>query len=203
MGFVDLMREGGMIMYPLLFCSVLVLGITLERFWFFYQFGIQFDQLIKTSKDLVDTKKYNEAKGLAHSIYQCIGIPYLHVFDYSKENWEQVMNRRLSETQISLKKYIWILGTIGTSAPFIGLFGTVVGIIKSFDNMAQTGKAGFTIVAGGLSEALIATAAGIFVAVIAVFFYNVLLTRIKIIQTNFRNKLEDLKDLVEEHGRTV
>lgn len=189
-------------MIPLLICSIFVLAITMERFWFFYQFGIQFNQLMKTSDELINSKKYNEAKGLAHSIYQCIGAPYLHVFEDQK-NWEQIMTRRLSETQISLKKYLWVLGTIGTSAPFIGLFGTVVGIIKSFENMAQTGKAGFTIVAAGLSEALIATAAGIFVAVIAVFFYNVLLSRIKIIQVNFKNKLEDLRDLVEEHGRTV
>lgn len=202
MGFLDLMKEGGFIMYPLLICSIFVLAITMERFWFFYQFGIQFQQLVLTSTDLINSKKYNEAKGLAHSRYECIGTPYLHVFEQEK-NWEHVMNRRLSETQIILKKYLWILGTIGSSAPFIGLFGTVVGIIKSFESIASTGKSGFTVVAAGLSEALIATAAGIFVAVIAVVFYNILISRIKIIQTNFKNKLEDLRDLVEEHGRTV
>lgn len=189
-------------MVPLLICSVLVLAISMERFWFFYQFRIQFNQLMKTSSELISARKFNEAKGLAHSIYQCIGTPYLQVFEQT-EHWDQVMDRRLSETQIVMKRYLWLLGTIGSSAPFIGLFGTVVGIIKSFESMAQTGKAGFTVVAAGLSEALIATAAGILVAVIAVFFYNTLLSRIKIIQTNFKNKLEDLRDLVEDHGRAI
>lgn len=202
MSFLELIEQGGFIMIPLLICSVVVLGITMERIWFYYQFGVQLNQLLSTAESLIANKKFNEAKGLAHSIYNCIGTPYLQVFEV-KENWEQVMARRLSETQIALKKYLWLLGTIGSSAPFIGLYGTVVGIIKSFDSMAQTGKAGFAVVSAGLAEALIATAAGILVAVVAVFFYNVLLSRIKIIQTNFQNRLADLKDLVEEYGRAV
>jgi len=81
--------------------------------------------------------------------------------------------RRLEENRI-LKRNIWVLGTIGASAPFIGLFGTVVGIIKSFHQMAVMGTGGFSVVAAGISEALVATALGLVVAIIAVIFYNYL-----------------------------
>lgn len=76
-----------------------------------------------------------------------------------------------------LKKNLWMLGTIGSAAPFIGLAGTVVGILQAFGEMARKGAGGFTVVAAGISEALVATAAGIIVAVVAVIAYNAFQTR--------------------------
>ena len=75
-----------------------------------------------------------------------------------------------------------MLGTVGASAPFIGLFGTVIGIIKAFHNMALMGSGGFSVVAAGISEALIATALGLVVAILAVIFYNYFQTRIERIE---------------------
>ena len=68
--------------------------------------------------------------------------------------------------------YVWVLATAGSSAPFIGLFGTVVGILVAFQSMAIMGTGGFSVVAAGISEALISTALGLAVAIIAVIFYN-------------------------------
>ena len=70
-----------------------------------------------------------------------------------------------------------ITGTIASAAPFIGLAGTVVGILRAFNEMARKGAGGFTVVAAGISEALVATAAGIVVAVVAVIAFNALQTR--------------------------
>ena len=89
------------------------------------------------------------------------------------------------ETQI-LKKNLWILGTVASSAPFIGLLGTVVGIIKSFESMAIAGTGGFAVVAAGISEALVATALGLAVAIIALIFYNYFQTRISSVNGIFR-----------------
>jgi biopolymer transport protein ExbB/TolQ len=66
--------------------------------------------------------------------------------------------------------------SIGSLSPFIGLFGTVIGIMDSFGEIARQGQAGFTVVSGGISEALAATAAGLIVAIVSVFFYNLLLS---------------------------
>ena len=89
------------------------------------------------------------------------------------------------ETQ-KLKKHLWILGTVASSAPFIGLLGTVVGIIKSFESMAIAGTGGFAVVAAGISEALVATALGLAVAIIAVIFYNYFQTRLSSLNALFR-----------------
>jgi len=78
----------------------------------------------------------------------------------------------MSETLIQLKQGLGFLATIGSTAPFIGLFGTVVGIINAFRNIAATGSGGMSVVSGGMAEALVSTALGIFVAIPAVVAFN-------------------------------
>ena len=78
----------------------------------------------------------------------------------------------ISETLINLKKGLGVLATIGSTAPFVGLFGTVVGIINAFRSIAATGSGGMSVVSGGIAEALVSTALGIFVAIPAVVAFN-------------------------------
>jgi biopolymer transport protein ExbB/biopolymer transport protein TolQ len=79
---------------------------------------------------------------------------------------------QMSETLIQLKRGLGFLATIGSTAPFIGLFGTVVGIINAFRSIAATGSGGMSVVSGGIAEALVSTAFGIFVAIPAVMAFN-------------------------------
>ena len=78
----------------------------------------------------------------------------------------------MSGTLIELKRGLGFLATIGSTAPFIGLFGTVVGIINAFRSIAATGSGGMSVVSGGIAEALVSTALGIFVAIPAVVAFN-------------------------------
>ena len=78
----------------------------------------------------------------------------------------------MSETLIQLKRGLGLMATIGSTAPFIGLFGTVVGIINAFKGIAATGSGGMAAVSGGIAEALVSTALGIFVAIPAVCAFN-------------------------------
>jgi len=184
-------------MYPLLLCSFLVWAVAFEKFWYLSQFQKQSQLLYTNAKNLVFEKKFEEAKGLCHTTHPMVATPYLALFEgreLEREIWEQRIGRRILETNLSLKRFLWIIGTIGSSAPFIGLFGTVLGIIKSFENIAATGKSGFAVVAAGLSEALIATAAGILVAVMAVILYNYFLTKLAFINIEYKNKIEDLME---------
>src|SRR5207245_10909518 len=90
--------------------------------------------------------------------------------------------KRFEELE-ALKGPLWILGTVGASAPFIGLFGTVVGIVKAFHNMAVMGSGGFWVVAAGIKENLIATMLGLGVASLAIICYNSFQTRSERIET--------------------
>jgi len=91
-----------------------------------------------------------------------------------------------------------MLATVGATAPFVGLFGTVVGIMNAFHDMAHTGQGGFAVVSAGISEALITTAAGIAVAVLAVVLFNVLNTHVQQLTLQLRLLTEEYLELVKE-----
>jgi biopolymer transport protein ExbB/biopolymer transport protein TolQ len=92
--------------------------------------------------------------------------------DASIELIQSTLRDSMSETLIQLKRSLGFLATIGSTAPFIGLFGTVVGIINAFQSIAATGSGGMSVVSGGIAEALVSTALGIFVAIPAVVAFN-------------------------------
>ena len=77
---------------------------------------------------------------------------------------------------MELRRGLWFVGTIGSLAPYIGLLGTVVGIMQAFRAIAESGDAGFEVVSAGISEALIATAVGLLVAILALLLFNWLQT---------------------------
>lgn len=119
-------------------------------------------------------------------------------------NFEDSLAIAISEEKLRLESRIAILGTLGNNAPFIGLFGTVLGIINAFHSLAQNTKGGPTIIMAGISEALIATALGLFIAIPAVGAYNYFVRRIKKIivsAENFSRMLSPVCSAAEEKGK--
>ena len=100
---------------------------------------------------------------------------------------EDALSIALSEEKVGLESRIAILGTLGSNAPFVGLFGTVLGIIHAFHSLAQNAKGGPGVVMAGISEALVATALGLFVAIPAVAAYNYFVRYIKKIMVASEN----------------
>jgi biopolymer transport protein ExbB/TolQ len=94
------------------------------------------------------------------------------------------------------------MATIATSSPFIGLFGTIFGIINAFRGMALTGSGGIGAVASGIAEALVTTAFGIAVAVIALWTFNTLNTRIEVYNTEMENTASQLTDYFVRMGES-
>ena len=97
-----------------------------------------------------------------------------------------------------LRRALWILATVGATAPFVGLFGTVLGIMSAFAEMAKTGQGGFAVVAAGISEALITTAGGIAVAIEAVVLYNFLNTHVARLVHRARHASDEFLEALEE-----
>jgi biopolymer transport protein ExbB/TolQ len=106
----------------------------------------------------------------------------------------RALDRAVSLTAAEMKKGTGGLATIGSSAPFIGLFGTVVGIINAFTGIALSGSGGLAAVSAGIAEALITTAFGIFVAVPAVMAFNYFTTRLERFQIEMSNSSAELMD---------
>jgi biopolymer transport protein ExbB len=179
-GFWGYLTAGGFIMVPLVLCSLAVWAVMLERIWRYRGLGENLRSFHMEAINLLLQGQVDETKELCkrHSL-----LPSAEILLFAlsrreakdarlRDGWREAVERRRQILNQDLRRYLWILGTVASAAPFIGLFGTVVGILRSFGEMAKTGSGGFTVVAAGISEALIATAAGIIVAVIAVLAYN-------------------------------
>jgi biopolymer transport protein ExbB/TolQ len=196
MELMHLFKQGGFVMYPLLIFSVAVWTVAIQKIWFIINFNKQSKFFFDEGMRIIQSKRFNEMEWLYKNCPEIIAKPHSAVFEEasSPAEWEARMRRRLNETSLGLKKNIWVLGTVASSAPFVGLFGTVWGIMGSFKEIGAAGKAGFAIVSSSISEALIATAAGILVAVIAVMFYNYILVKINESLAHFRNGIGDLSE---------
>jgi biopolymer transport protein ExbB/TolQ len=173
---LGMIQQGYYATYPLLFISVVCLAIIFERIWALAGIQGRAAKLADTLVPSLRQGKFNEAlqatqarSNPAERIYHTLiaaaqSLDRDHLVELDEE-------RRFQET-IELNRYVWVLATSGASAPFIGLFGTVVGILVAFQSMAIMGTGGFSVVAAGISEALISTALGLAVAIIAVIFFN-------------------------------
>jgi biopolymer transport protein ExbB/TolQ len=106
----------------------------------------------------------------------------------------RAIQRAAALTANDLKKGVASLATIGATAPFVGLLGTVVGIITAFQGIAATGSGGLGAVSAGISEALVETALGLVVAIPAVWFYNYLTGRIEYFNVEMDNSSSELVD---------
>jgi len=184
---LDMIRQGAYVTYPLIVMSMITITIICERLWALR--GLVSGTL-RVAGALVGHLQKGDFMAALAAVQQYQKTPAGRVFrdviaqqeGESLEYLAEVVEDRRFEEVEALKGGIWVLGTVGVSAPFIGLLGTVIGIIKSFHNMAIQGSGGFAVVAGGISEALIATALGLAVAIIAVIFYNYFHTKLERIE---------------------
>ena len=206
---LDLIQQGWYATYPLIFFSFIMISIVIERMWSLRGLATRIQNFTEEVCD--DLKQGNleaasqkieesSSKAPAARIYAGL-LPLIRKGDI-EEILEYGERRRLDEGRL-LKRNIWVLGTIGASAPFIGLYGTVIGIIKAFHQMAVMGTGGFAVVAAGISEALVATAVGLIVAIVAVLFFNYLQVKIANLDTLLRvglGKVLEAADLGGVHG---
>lgn len=189
--FIQIIHKGAIATYPLILLSVISVAVVLERLWSLRNIGSMTLRLSESLTEPIGNGQKDLALAICRQNSHC---PAARIFinviaRHGAETFETasaVAAEAIFEETQKLRKHLWILGTVASSAPFIGLLGTVVGIIKSFESMAIMGTGGFTVVAAGISEALVATALGLAVAIIAVIFYNYFQTRIGNINGLFR-----------------
>ena len=173
---IAMIMQGWYATYPLLLISVVCVTIIIERLWSLWGLGSRASRIAEAIIPSLRQGKFSEALAQTQN-GRSPGERVFHELlaeaqSADRERLEEVdEERRFAET-LDLRGPIWVLATSGASAPFIGLFGTVVGILVAFQSMAVMGTGGFSVVAAGISEALISTALGLIVAIIAVIFYN-------------------------------
>ncbi|OGR97869.1 MAG: hypothetical protein A2902_00955 [Elusimicrobia bacterium RIFCSPLOWO2_01_FULL_64_13] len=192
-------------LWVLLGCSVLSVTVTIERWWFFRKIRFnprQFLEMLGKIHALVSQNKAEDALVATQSMVGPIADivrTALTNRNRSKVELDELLTAARMEQRLVLEKYLGILGTLGNTAPFIGLFGTVVGIIRAFHDLAVSGSGGPAVVAAGISEALVATAAGLLVAIPSVVVFNYFMKKVKVMATNM--EVSSIRLLVILHGR--
>jgi len=176
----ELFLKGGILMYPIGLCSIVALGIFLERIYVLRRKRVIPRDFLIEVEDLVLRAKLPEAITLCKRDNSTIA----HVIRVGIENYgkrREVIKERIEEVGrrevASLESYINVIGTIAGISPLLGLLGTVSGMIKAFNIISLQGIADPASLAGGISEALITTAAGLVVAIPAYVIYRYLMNK--------------------------
>ncbi len=174
---LDVLMRGGWMMIPIILCSIVALTVTIERTWAFRALGLgrSANRMIK----LAEQGKFSDALTFAEQksspTLNVLAAGIVHRTDQPAITMEAAGIREIS----LLKRGLSILDTIITLGPLLGLLGTIIGMIGSFGIMSESGLGNPHAVTGGVAEALICTAAGIFVAVVTLIPYNYFLSRVE------------------------
>jgi biopolymer transport protein ExbB/TolQ len=205
-----LLMKGGFTIFILLICSILSLKVVIEKLIQFNGIKSKYiDDLLEKVLNLLDRSPKDAVYACksyrVNSFFFKVTTPMSSVFKYVIENpqlpKEELMEsafNKLDQEISRLENGLGILATLGAVSPFIGLFGTVIGIIKSFNALSLTDTSNYTRVMSGISEALIATAAGLFVAVPAVLFYNYFAKKLRLSMPSFDEAIHSIVRAVKK-----
>ncbi|NRA44762.1 MAG: MotA/TolQ/ExbB proton channel family protein [Oligoflexales bacterium] len=163
------------VLWLLIGLSILSIGIILERSIFFMRLKTDFTSLSRQLSDYLSRGEIDNAKELCSSDPSLEAKVALWGLNHNKKSPQAMassMEGFAMGEKHKLDRGLVVLGTLGNNAPFIGLFGTVIGIIKAFHDLSFNPEGGPSVVMGGISEALIATAVGLLVAIPAVIAFN-------------------------------
>jgi biopolymer transport protein ExbB/TolQ len=183
------------VLYVLLALSVISIGVIFERWWFFFRRRDDIDELSDRLKRALKRGDLNAARKALHdspSIQAAIAAEAMEWYVDGPDAVEQILVKAVRQRRKTFEAGLLFLGTLGNNAPFIGLFGTVLGIVTAFRELGANSMGAMGNVMGGIAEALIATAVGILVALPAVISYNI-----------FQKKSADVEDQAAGLGNVI
>ena len=200
--FLDILQLGGLTMYVLLFCSLISITIFLERLFYYRKqsrvnrsdFIVRLGRAIASNNPEKATEIANETQAPWARVIQA----GLNEYGRSEKLMTGAMERKIMDETRKLERFTGIVGTIGNIGVYIGLLGTVLGIVRAFHDIAATGSGGISTVIEGVAEALICTATGLFVAIPAVIFFNYFSRRIEIFTDDMQLCASELLCMLEE-----
>ncbi len=176
------------VLLPILICSILVLAVVINRFSYYKKNKRDTVLFIRRIKSELDKNNIDGARNIA---IQCGGVigevteEAVRIFEEQKSGFSRSFDISAALASRKLENHLTVLGTIGGVAPFLGLFGTVVRILFTFQDLAAQGNQS-AAVASGIASALIATAFGLGVAIVAVIFYNSFQSIVKRYEDDFQ-----------------
>ncbi|MEH6628570.1 MAG: MotA/TolQ/ExbB proton channel family protein [Motiliproteus sp.] len=197
----ELVKSGGWLMLPIMACSVIALAISIERFWTLRQNKVSPTHLVGEVWALVQKGQLTAEKLTKFRSSSSLGQIVVTGLNNSKHGRE-IMKESIQETASKviheMERFLNPLGTIALVAPLLGLLGTVVGMIKVFTEIMIQGTGNANVLAGGISEALITTAAGLSVAIPALIMHRFFLRKVDFLVVQMEQEAIKLVEVV--HG---
>ena len=200
--FLDILQLGGPTMYVLVLCSLISITIFLERFFYYRkQSGINRNDFMARLGEAITGKAPEKAKEIAKETpTPCSRVIEAGLNEYgrSEKIVSSAMERKIMDETRNLERFTGIVGTIGNIGVYVGLLGTVLGIVRAFHDIAATGSGGINTVIEGVAEALVCTAMGLLVAIPAVIFFNYFTRRIEFFTDDMQACASELLCLLED-----
>jgi biopolymer transport protein ExbB len=197
---LQILSMGGFTMYILLLCSVLSLGVIIDRFASYWRKSrVPRAAFMDRVKDELKKKDFERAIEICRDIeapFAKVALAGLEKAGRAEKLVTGVMERQITLEVGKLERLTSIVGTIGNIAVYVGLFGTVLGIIRAFHDISLAGTGGMDVVIGGVAEALITTATGLAVAVPSVVLYNYFSRRIERFVSDMQLAASEIIDLI-------
>ncbi|MFP4497634.1 MAG: MotA/TolQ/ExbB proton channel family protein [Vulcanimicrobiota bacterium] len=199
--FVSILNQGGFSMYLLVLASFIAIALIAERIYNFNRLYLNPEKLFQEITPLIKNQEYEQAREILHKENKPIARIYLAGLQrrgYNPDIMENSILNTINEELAHFEKNINILGTISVISPFLGLLGTILGMIKAFADIAAEGTTGPAVIATGVYEALYTTAAGLIIAIVTVIFYNYFQTRIIQITREFEIYANKTVEILKE-----
>jgi len=195
----EFITAGGPFMWPLLACSVLIITITIERSWFLQNRlvapkGLKAQIINLLEKESISKKQASEIANLSS-----LGFLLINCIKYKnlqRDNLESKIEEKAIEVKYGLERNLTMLGTIATISPLLGLLGTVVGMITAFTGLTETAGANPDLLASGISQALITTAFGLFIAVPGLVMHKYFEQKITYLLITLQKEVSDFIDII-------
>lgn len=198
--FWQILNMGGFTMYILLSCSILSIAVIINRLLDYLKKSKTDRQgfMAKVRKELKDgnTEKAIELCKSTAAPFAKVALAGLKLSGHNEKLISNAMEREVTVEVIKLEKFTSIVGTIGNIAVYIGLFGTVLGIVRAFHDISMIGAGGISVVIGGVAEALLMTATGLGVAIPAVVAYNYFVKRVDSFVNDMELCASEVLDLI-------
>jgi biopolymer transport protein ExbB len=187
----------------LILISVVTLALGLERYLYYRKTKVDVPTFLEKIRLLYRERKPSEVVRYTRNMHGPIPAIYYTAFANLNLPFDELTKAvaiAMETEALKLEKFTSVLGTFSNISPFIGLAGTTWGIIVAFRDIALAGSGGASVVAAGIAEALVATAAGIVVAIISTIFYNYSLRKIRVIMADTRVARDFLTQFIQPRG---
>jgi biopolymer transport protein ExbB len=197
---LEIVQSGGWLMVPILLCSVIAAAISVERLWTLQRSRITPKTLLaqvwgSVKNDELDAQKMRDLRS-SSPLGQVLAAGISNA-RRGREIMKEAMIEAAGQVSHDMERYLTSLGIIASISPLLGLLGTVVGMIKVFSALMLEGAGNANVLAGGISQALITTAAGLSVAIPALMFHRFFVRRVAELVVTMEQEASKLVDIMQ------